>query len=136
MKRLALFCLLVSFPLLADNVGTPRVQGVPHGYVVTTTSATTATATAPTGGSLTAATATLVYAGSNTVCQISVSNLDAAIAMNCGQTNAVSATVGLKVAAGATYTTMRGYGGAIYCFPASGTPAYSVQINLCPLVSQ
>jgi hypothetical protein len=99
---------------------------------VTTHAASTTTATAPVGGNLTAATATSVYAGASGICQVAVSNLDSTIAMTCGQTNAVSATVGLYVAAHQTYTTGWGYGGALYCFPASGTPAFSVQVNACP----
>ena len=92
----------------------------------------TTVATAPTAGTLTAATATSVYAGANGICQVAVANRDAAISMYCGQTSAVSATVGLPVSPGGVYTTSYGYGGALYCFPASGTPAYSIQVTSCP----
>lgn len=100
------------------------------GTVTTGPSQTTSTI-APTGGNLTASTATQVYAGASTTCQVAVSNLSSSIAMTCGQTNAVSATIGLYVGPLQTYTTTLGYGGTVFCFPASGTPAYSTQPTAC-----
>ncbi len=92
----------------------------------------TTTATAPTGGNLTAATATSVFSSTAGVCSVTVSNLSTTIAMTCGQTNAVSLTVGNYVPALGSYNFGLNYGGNGFCFPASGTPAFSTQSTVCP----
>lgn len=111
-------------PVTAASLGNPGASTVtPKG---------TTTASAPVSGNLTAATATSVYAGAAGICQVSVSNLSPTIAMLCGQTNVVSAIIGLYTPPLGTYTTSWGYGGAVFCFPASGTPAFSTQVTVCP----
>ena len=113
------------------GVATARVDVDPMPAALAVNPATT-TPTAPTGGNLTSNTATQVYAGSAGVCQVAVSDLSTSLPMTCGQTNAVSATVGLYVPPLGTYTTTQGYGGAVWCYPTnSGTPAYSVQVTVC-----
>lgn len=92
----------------------------------------TTVATAPTNGNLTAATATQVSAGGAGICQVAIQNRDSTIHMFCGQTNAVSLTIGFDVAPGTVYTSSAWYGGTIFCFPASGTPAFSAQVTSCP----
>jgi hypothetical protein len=81
---------------------------------------------------LTAATATLVRSSSASICQTTCQDIDAVIHVKCGQDNTVSATVGQDVAPGQAYQTSSWYGGTIYCFPASGTPAVSCQSTVCP----
>lgn len=92
----------------------------------------TTTTIAPAGGNLTAATATSVYAGAAGTCGVDVTNLSTTIAMTCGTTSAVSATVGTYTPPLGTYSTPAYYGGTVYCYPASGTPAYSTQAWSCP----
>ncbi len=102
------------------------------GFGLQTAATATTTATAPTGGNLTAATATLVFASTAGICHVRVQNRDASIHMFCGQTNAVSATLGEDVPPGVKYETIVGYGGNVFCYPASGTPAFSTQPTACP----
>ena len=102
------------------------------GFGLQTAATATTTATAPTGGNLTAATATLVFASTAGICHVRVQNRDASIHMFCGQTNAVSATLGEDIPPGVKYETIVGYGGNVFCYPASGTPAFSTQPTACP----
>lgn len=132
MKRILLVALLIAAPALADNPGTPRVQGVPNAFPVSTRSVPTSTTNSSSVISVTTA-ATAVIAAFATRVGGQIQNQSTS-AVFCGFTSGVTTSAYafiLKAATGAADGTggpanlQPGYTGAIWCIVASGTATVS-----------